>query len=256
MLGAERDVQAQAAQGRDCHSRRGTAAITGLKLLLSRLPPGLWPASWLRTAPAAPPHPAPPCHPASPPQPGPRALVPALRGDDQAIPLPKPSASADSQTCSVAAAAAAAAAILTRCSPRLRSGTGVGLTPSVATPCRAPATPPREIQCGSVRSSGQAQIRGGGSLATVSGEGWTGVAGIVRTLGRPQIPWKGRSQSPKHVFPFHTLSIMECCTIPSCDDLRGREVSVRVLVGEVWVQTKGTDSGKTVVKYGTLSLRH
>lgn len=173
MLGAERDVQAQVAQGRDCHSRRGTAALTGLELLLSRLPPGLWPASWLRTAPAAPPRPAPPCHPASPPQPGPRALIPALRGDDQAIPLPKPSASAGSQTCSVAAAAAAAAAILTRCSPRLRSGTGGGAHTlgghALPRPCHAPERNPEWA-----RSSGQAQIRGGGSLATGSGGGLDG----------------------------------------------------------------------------------
>lgn len=91
---------------------------------------------------------APPCRLASPPQPSPRALVPALYGVDPATRLPKPMAAAGSQTCSVAAAAAAAAAILARRSPRLRSGTGVGLTPSTATPCHALATPPKEIQSG------------------------------------------------------------------------------------------------------------
>lgn len=98
----------------------------------------------------APPRPVPPYHPASPPQPGPRALVPALRGDDAAIPLPKPSASAGSQTCSVAAAAAAAAAILTGCSPRLRSGTGGGThTPgghAPPRPCHAPERNPEWVK--------------------------------------------------------------------------------------------------------------
>lgn len=144
LLAAESSVQAQAAQAGDpCHSLRGTAPLTGLERPAVQVPARPSPASWLRTAPAAP-----PCRPALPPQPGPRALVPALRGEDPAIPLPKPSASAGSQTCSVAAAAAAAAAILVRCSLRLRSGTGVGLIPSLATPRHAPATPPKESRVG------------------------------------------------------------------------------------------------------------
>lgn len=134
--------------------------------------------------PALPPRSAAPAQPSRPPSSPPSMGSPRPPG----FPSPWP-ATASSQTCSVAAAAAAAAAILARRSPRLRSGTGVGLTPSTGTPCHALTTPPKEIQSG--QEPVKAQIPGGWSLATMSHPRvawvWQG------SLGHPQF-------HPKHAF--------------------------------------------------------
>lgn len=216
-LAAERHVQAQAPQA----TTRATPAEGQLPSpARSRLPrgqPGL--SQHLGCGQLPPCCPALTPRSAAPAQPSPRALVPALYGVDPATRLPKPSAAAGSQTCSVAAAAAAAAAILARRSPRLRSGTGVGLTPSTATPGHALATPPKEIQGVSVGSDPWRPV----TRYRESPPGCMGVAGIASSLGRPQVLWKGCPQNPKDGFAFHQLPILGYCIIQSCDELRGRD---------------------------------